>query len=133
MILAHVRDQFALSRQTYGSLCMHVELYEVGIRVGHHRTARVIRVNGLNACHKSSCKRTTDSNHGALVAANVRSQYFRCDRPDQQSARISVLSGTGRAGCIWRWLLICILTGVPAVMHEIGCRRRLLSVPCTKP
>ena len=37
MILAHIRNQFALSRDTYGSPRMHVELNEAGIEVGRHR------------------------------------------------------------------------------------------------
>ena len=41
IILAHIRNQFALSRETYGSPRMHVELSEEGIRAGRHRTARL--------------------------------------------------------------------------------------------
>ena len=40
IILAHIRNQFALSRETYGSPRPHVELNEAGIAVGRHRTAR---------------------------------------------------------------------------------------------
>ena len=61
MILAHIRNQFALSRETYGSPRLHVALNEAGIAVGRHRTARVMRANGRNARQKTRLKRTTDS------------------------------------------------------------------------
>ncbi len=64
IILAHIRNQFELSRETYGSPRMHVELNEEGIRAGRHRTARLMRENGLEARPKTRFKRTTDSNHG---------------------------------------------------------------------
>lgn len=41
IILAHIRNQFALSRGTYGSPRMHVELNEEGIQAGRRRTARL--------------------------------------------------------------------------------------------
>ncbi|MBI1633752.1 IS3 family transposase, partial [Brucella abortus] len=84
IILAHIRNQFALSRETYGSPRMHVELNEEGIRAGRHRTARLMRENGLKARQKTRFKRTTDSNHGEPVAPNLLDQDFTCDRPDQK-------------------------------------------------
>ena len=39
---------------------MYGEPNEAGIRVGGHRTARVMRVNGLKARQKARCKRTTE-------------------------------------------------------------------------
>ncbi|ANG99105.1 transposase [Brucella pseudogrignonensis] len=84
IILAHIRNQFALSRETYGSPRMHVELNEEGIRAGRHRTARLMRENGLKARQKTRFKRTTDSNHGEPVAPNLLDQDFTCDEPDQK-------------------------------------------------
>nr|WP_143132840.1 IS3 family transposase [Brucella cytisi] len=84
IILAHIRNQFELSRETYGSPRMHVELNEEGIRAGRHRTARLMRENGLKARQKTRFKRTTDSNHGEPVAPNLLDQDFTCDRPDQK-------------------------------------------------
>ena len=84
IILAHIRNQFALSRATYGSPRMHVELNEAGIEVGRHRTARLMRANGLMARQKTRFKRTTDSTHGEPVAANVLNQDVTCDRADQK-------------------------------------------------
>ncbi|NKW80312.1 IS3 family transposase [Ochrobactrum pecoris] len=84
VILAHIRNQFALSRETYGSPRMHVELNEEGIRAGRHRTARLMRENGLKARQKTRFKRTTDSNHGEPVAPNLLDQDFTCNGPDQK-------------------------------------------------
>ena len=84
IILAHIRNQFALSRATYGSPRMHVELNEASIEIGRHRTARLTRSNGLMARQKTRFKCTTDSPHGGTVAANVLNQDFTCDRPNQK-------------------------------------------------
>ncbi|WP_433850450.1 IS3 family transposase [Brucella pseudogrignonensis] len=84
IILAHIRNQFELSRETYGSPRMHVELNEEGSRAGRHRTARLMRENGLKARQKTRFKRTTDSNHGEPVAPNLLDQDFTCDGPDQK-------------------------------------------------
>ena len=84
IILAHIRNQFALSRETYGSPRMHVELNEAGIHVGRHRTARLMRANALKARQKTRFKRTTDSNHGEPIAANVLNQNFSCQRVNQK-------------------------------------------------
>jgi len=37
VLLAHIRSQFALSHETYGSPSMHVELCEDDVQVGRHR------------------------------------------------------------------------------------------------
>lgn len=84
IVLAHIRNQFALSRQTYGSPRMHVELCEEGMSVGRHRTARLMRENNLKARQKIRFKRTTDSNHGKPIAPNLLDQDFACDGPDQK-------------------------------------------------
>lgn len=83
-MLAHIRNQFALSRQTYGSPRMHVELCEDGISVSRHRTARLMREDNLKARQKTRFKRATDSNHGEPIAPNLLGQDFVCDRPDQK-------------------------------------------------
>lgn len=84
IILAHVRNQFSLSRQTYGSPRMHAELNEEGLPVGRHRVARLMRDNGLKALQKTRFKRTTDSHHGEPIAPNLLDQDFTCDGPDQK-------------------------------------------------
>ena len=71
ILLAHIRSQFKTSHETYGSPRMHAELQEAGIDVGRHRVARLMRDNKLKALHKRRYKKTTDSNHGGLIAPNL--------------------------------------------------------------
>lgn len=67
-----------------GSPRMHVELREEGLSVGLHRVARLMRDNGIKALQKRRYKKTTDSDHGGLVAPNLLDQDFACNGPDQK-------------------------------------------------
>ena len=81
-ILAHIRTQFAQSRQTYSSLRLHVALNEAGIQADRHQTAGLVRANGLKARQKTRFKCTTDS--AGEPTTNVHNQDCTCDRPDQK-------------------------------------------------
>ena len=120
IILAHIRNQFALSRETYGSPRLHVELNEAGIAVGRHRTARVMRANGLKARQKTHFKCTTDSTHeesGLPRWYAIRT--FCCDRPDQKwGADISYIWTS--AGWLYLAMSICILAGLSAGKRGVG-------------
>jgi len=82
--LAHIRAHFEMSNGTYGSPRMHAELIDEGLVIGRHRTARLMRDNGLKANQKRRFKKTTDSNHGGPVAPNLLDQDFACDGPDRK-------------------------------------------------
>ena len=84
VFLAHIRANFAASNGTYGSPRMHVDLREDGLGIGRHRVARLMRDNALKANQKRRFKKTTDSNHGGVIAANVLDQDFACEQPDQK-------------------------------------------------
>jgi putative transposase len=84
VLLAHVRSQFFTSHETYGSPRMTVELKEAGVAIGRHRVARLMRENGLKAFQKRRFKRTTDSAHGGLIAANMLDQDFETTGPNQK-------------------------------------------------
>jgi len=84
VFLAHIRAHFAASHRTYGSPRMHAELCEARLAIGRHRIARLMRENGLRAIQKRRFKRTTDSDHGEPVAANLLDQDFACHGPDQK-------------------------------------------------
>ena len=81
VLLAHIRAHFTASNGTYGSPRMHVDLREAGLCVGRHRVARLMRDNGMKANQKRRFKKTTDSDHGGPVAANLLEQDFACERP----------------------------------------------------
>jgi len=63
---------------------MHRDLVDEGHRIGRHRTARLMRENGLVARQKRRFKRTTDSEHSWPVAPNLLAQDFQAERPDQK-------------------------------------------------
>ena len=84
VLLAHIRSLFACSNETYGSPRMHVELKEAGLDVGRHRTARLMRENGLKGFQKRRFKSTTNSNHDKQIAPNLLDQDFKCDASNQK-------------------------------------------------
>ena len=84
VFLAHIRSQFSLSHETYGSPRMHVELQEGGLSIGRHRVARLMRENGLKALQKRRFKKTTDSEHGGPVAPNVLDQDFLAEQINEK-------------------------------------------------
>jgi len=86
LLLAHIRERFRLSRKTYGSPRMHADLRDDGITAGRHRIARLMRDNDLKARQRRRFKKTTDSNHGGLVAPNHLDQDFAATAPDQKWA-----------------------------------------------
>ena len=49
ILLAHIRNAFALSNETYGSPRMTVDFQEEGFAIGRRRVARLMRFNGLQA------------------------------------------------------------------------------------
>jgi transposase InsO family protein len=86
VLLAHIRERFRVSRETYGSPRMHADLMEDGIIAGRHRIARLMRDNDLKARQKRRFKKTTDSNHGGPVAPNHLDQDFATAAADQKWA-----------------------------------------------
>lgn len=86
VLLAHIRERFHLSQETYGSPRMHADLIEDGIIAGRHRIARLMRDNNLKARQRSRFKKTTDSDHDGPIAPNHLDQDFVATAPDQKWA-----------------------------------------------
>ena len=82
--LSHIRTAFALSNGTSGSPRMHRDLVDAGHVIGRHRTARLMRQNGLVARRKRRFKRTTDSEHAWPVAPDLVAQDFAAEAPDRK-------------------------------------------------
>jgi transposase InsO family protein len=78
----HVAAAHVGSRRRYGSPRVHRELRAHGHEVGRHRVARLMREQGLRAREKRRCQRTTDSQHGLPVAANVLDRQFTVPTPN---------------------------------------------------
>jgi putative transposase len=85
IVLEQIKAAHQKSRQTYGSPRIQAELVAQGIRCGHNRVARLMRLNGLRAKQKRAFKvKTTDSNHHQPVAPNLLDQDFQTEQPDQK-------------------------------------------------
>jgi len=84
--LAHVRERFSLSGETYGAPRVWHDLREDGIGIGRNRIARLMRENDLKAHQKRRFKKTTDSKHKGRIAPNLLAQDFSADGPDQKWA-----------------------------------------------
>ena len=86
MLLAHIRDQFALSLGSYGRPRMTEELKELGMQVGHRRVGRLMRENGLVVKRSKRFRATTDSNHSFAIAPNIMNRDFISAHPNQKWA-----------------------------------------------
>lgn len=84
VLLAHIREQFALSLNSYGRPRMTEELKELGLQVGHRRVGRLMRQNNISVIRTRKYKVTTDSNHKFNVAANLLKQSFEANKPNQK-------------------------------------------------
>jgi len=104
VILAHIREQFALSLGSYGRPRMTEELKEVGVDVGHRRVGRIMRENGIRVERSKKYKVTTDSNHKFNIAPNLLDCDFKADKPNQKWA--------GDISYIWTregWLYLAVI------------------------
>lgn len=84
ILLAHIRNAFALSNETYGSPRMTADLQAEGFTVGRRRIARLMRENGLQARRKRRFRRTTDSHHAWPIAPNIIDGDFTAKAPNQK-------------------------------------------------
>lgn len=71
------------SRWTYGSPRVHRDLRARGWRLGEKRVARLMREHGIVPRQKRRFRRTTHSNHGHAVAANVLDRRFVAKKRDR--------------------------------------------------
>ena len=86
VVLAHIREQFALSLGSYGRPRMTEELKEQGVQVGHRRVGRIMRENGIRVERSKKYKVTTDSNHTFNIAPNLLDGDFTATAPNQKWA-----------------------------------------------
>ena len=84
VLLTHIRDQFALSHNSYGRVRMTEELKELGLQIGHRRVGRLMRQNGISVTRTRKHKVTTNSNHRFNIAPNLLDRNFTADRPNQK-------------------------------------------------
>ncbi len=104
LLLAHIREQHRLSLKSYGRPRTIEELQELGLKVGHRRTGRLMRQNDIKIIRTRKYKATTDSNHTFNIAPNLLDQDFAADGPNQKWA--------GDISYIWTsegWLYLAVI------------------------
>ncbi len=103
-LLLEIRAAHQASRHTYGSLRVHAELRARGIKCGHNRVARLMRLDGLRAKQKRRFKATTNSNHDLPVADNLLGRDFQPQVPNQTWAADISYIPTGEG-----WLYLAVV------------------------
>ena len=101
-ILTDIKVVHRRTRRSFGSPRVHLAIGEKH-QCGRHRIARVMRENGIQAKPTKRFRRTTDSNHGFKVAANLLNRCFHAAEPD----RVWVSDIT----CLWTregWLYLAV-------------------------
>lgn len=84
-LLAAIRQEHRLSRQTYGSPRIHAALQRQGFEVGRHRIARLMQASGIvGKAPRRKRPVTTQRAEGVLVAPNVLAQDFTAGKPNEK-------------------------------------------------
>jgi len=74
-----IREFFELSKQTYGSPRIYIELKKKGVQVSESTVARRMKMLGITPKVKKKFKCTTDSNHDLPIAPNVLDRVFEVE------------------------------------------------------
>lgn len=104
VVLAHIREQFALSLGSYGRPRMAEELRELGLAVGERKVGRLMRENAIVVKRNKKFKATTDSNHSFNIAPNLLDRDFFAEQSNQKWA--------GDISYVWTregWLYLAVI------------------------
>ena len=90
ILLAHIRNAFSLSNETYGSPRMTYDLKVDGFSVGRRRVARLMKDNNIQARRKRRFKRTTDSHHAwpSLGQTGPQPRLLTLGTPEPAGSRL---------------------------------------------
>ena len=84
-LLAAIRREHEVSRQTYGSPRFHAALKRQGFEAGRKRIARLMQANGIvGKAPRRKRPTTTQKTEGALAAPNLLAQDFTATKPNQR-------------------------------------------------
>jgi transposase InsO family protein len=78
----HLKAAFTASHQSYGSRRLVTAMANQGMRIGRHKTRRLMRQAGLKPVWKRKFIHTTDSNHDLPIAANILNRHFNPAAPN---------------------------------------------------
>jgi transposase InsO family protein len=84
-LLIQIREEYHLSRKTYGSPRIHAALHKQGVTCSRKRVAGLMRLNQMAArrAHRR-IPRTTQRNPEAMPAPNLLNQDFSSPAPDRK-------------------------------------------------
>jgi putative transposase len=82
-LYAKLQNVFAVSRKTYGSRRLKMELNQAGFAVGRFKVKRLMSKLGLVARYPKRFKVTTNSQHLLEVAPNTLDRRFEVNAPNQ--------------------------------------------------
>lgn len=100
----HIRDSYSLSGGVYGYRRVHVDLNGIGETCGKNRVGRIMQLNQIKAVRGYKAPRRI-AGRPSVVTPNRVQRQFTVVRANQVH-RYYLYPHPGRAGCIWRWLLI---------------------------
>lgn len=84
-LLVRIREEYQLSRKTYGSPRIHAALHKKGIPCSRKRVARLMRLDQIAArMARKRIPRTTQRDPEALPAPNLLNQDFSSPAPDRK-------------------------------------------------
>lgn len=103
-LATQIRTCYQAARGRYGSPRIHQDLQARGIRVGRHRVARLMRLQGLRSIRRRRAWRAHGITVPGVVAANVLRREFAATRPNEKWAGDITYVST-RQG----WLYLAVL------------------------
>ena len=84
-LLVQIREEYQLSRKTYGSPRIHATLRRQGVRCSRKRVARLMRLDHIAARRaRRYIPRTTQKDPNAIPAPNLLNQDFSSPAPDRK-------------------------------------------------
>ena len=85
-LVTQIRTCYHAARGRYGSPRIHQDLQAQGLRVGRHRVARLMRLQGLRSIRRRRAWRSQGMTAPGVVAANVLRRDFAATRPNEKWA-----------------------------------------------
>lgn len=85
-LVRQIRTCYQAARGRYGSPRIHQDLRAQGVRVGRHRVARLMRLQGLRSIRRRRAWRAQGITAPGVVAANVLRREFAATRPNEKWA-----------------------------------------------
>jgi transposase InsO family protein len=83
-LMTHIQTCYHASRGRYGSPRIHQDLRAQGMRVGRHRVARLMRLQGLRSVSRRRAWKRSGRAGSEVMAANTLRRAFTATRPNEK-------------------------------------------------